>query len=111
MVCPSDHASFTVKQTDETDTNAECTLTRNDEILTYVARNLEPYRGFYSFMRAVPAIHEQRPAARILVVGADGVSYGRRPPKETSYREMYMQEWGNGFLTDFFCCGHSHQTC
>ena len=29
-------------------------LTRNDEIITYVARNLEPYRGFHVFMRALP---------------------------------------------------------
>lgn len=29
-------------------------LTRRDEVVTYVARNLEPYRGFHYFMRAAP---------------------------------------------------------
>ena len=29
-------------------------LSREDEVLTYVSRNLEPYRGFHFFMRALP---------------------------------------------------------
>ncbi len=68
-------------------------LTRNDEVLTYVARNLEPYRGFHSFMRAVPAILELRPTARIVVIGGDGVSYGRRLPEGETYRSRYTKEW------------------
>lgn len=43
-------------------------LTINDEILTYVARNLEPYRGFTSFMRSLPSILTKRPNARVLAV-------------------------------------------
>jgi len=69
-------------------------LNSEDEVLTYVARNLEPYRGFHSFMRALPSILERRPNCRVLVVGADGVSYGSRPPKGTTYRQMYMEETG-----------------
>ena len=44
-------------------------LTRSDEVLTYVARNLEPYRGFHSFMRALPGILDARPEARVVIVG------------------------------------------
>jgi glycosyltransferase involved in cell wall biosynthesis len=71
-------------------------LTRADEVLTYVARNLEPYRGFHSFMRAVPLVLEQRPKAHILVVGGDGVSYGRKAPDDSTWREHYLKEWGSG---------------
>ncbi len=67
-------------------------LTREEEVLTYVARDLEPYRGFHSFMRALPEVLAQRPAARVLVVGGDGVSYGQRLPEGQTYRERYWAE-------------------
>lgn len=69
-------------------------LTRNDEILTYVSRNLEPYRGFHSFMRALPAILEARPEAQVVVVGGDEVSYGGRPKGGGIWRETMLAEIG-----------------
>lgn len=66
---------------------------RNDEVLTYVARNLEPYRGFHTFMRALPAILDKRPNAQVLIVGGNGVSYGRQLPPGSTYRDMYENEW------------------
>ncbi|MGD7037260.1 glycosyltransferase family 4 protein [Methylotuvimicrobium buryatense] len=71
------------------------TLTRDNEIITYVARNLEPYRGFHCLMRALPAILEARPQAQILIVGGDAVSYGRRLPNGQNYRELYLKELGH----------------
>lgn len=88
--CPS-HSAFV--DIAAAGTTPPLRLTRNDEVLTYVARNLEPYRGFHSFMRAVPAILELRPTARIVVVGGDGVSYGRRLPEGENYRSLYMRDW------------------
>jgi glycosyltransferase involved in cell wall biosynthesis len=67
-------------------------LSRADEILTYSARNLEPYRGFHSFMRALPRVLEQRPGAQVLIVGGNGVSYGRRPGKAAGYRAQLLAE-------------------
>lgn len=69
-------------------------LTSSDEVITYVARNLEPYRGFHTFMRALPEIQRRRPNAHVLVVGADGVSYGQPPPKGTTYRKKLLEEVG-----------------
>ncbi len=51
-----------------------------DEVLTFVNRNLEPYRGFHIFMRALPAIQKARPDAITLIVGGDDVSYGAKRP-------------------------------
>jgi glycosyltransferase involved in cell wall biosynthesis len=67
-------------------------LTRRDEVITYVARNLEPYRGFHVFMRALPEILRRRPRAHVVVVGADGVSYGSPSPIGESWREYLQQE-------------------
>lgn len=62
-----------------------------DEVLTFVARNLEPVRGYHIFMRALPQILRQRPNARIFIVGGDGVSYGAQP-QGTTYRQKYLTE-------------------
>lgn len=63
-----------------------------DELITYVTRNFEPYRGFPTFMRAAEILLKERPRAHIVAVGADGVSYGRAAPKGTTYRQVMMKE-------------------
>ena len=67
-------------------------LTREHEVATYVARNLEPYRGFPQFMRALPIIQRQRPQAQIVIVGGDGISYGRAPAEGGNWRELMLGE-------------------
>jgi glycosyltransferase involved in cell wall biosynthesis len=68
------------------------TLTRSDEVLTYVARNFEPYRGFPSFIRSLPAILAARPNAHVIITGGDAVSYGQAPPDGTTWRQVMLQE-------------------
>ena len=63
-----------------------------EELVTYVARNLEPYRGFHIFMRAIPEIQKRRPNARIVIVGGDEVSYSPRLPPGQTYRERMLRE-------------------
>src|SRR3954464_3509403 len=63
-----------------------------EELITYVARNLEPYRGFHVFMRAIPEIQRRRPKARIVIVGGDAVSYSPRLPPGQTYRERLLRE-------------------
>jgi len=62
-------------------------LTSGDEVVTFVARNLEPYRGYHNFIRALPRLLSERPKASVIVVGGDDVSYGRRAPNGLSWRE------------------------
>lgn len=70
-------------------------LTIEDEVLTYVARNLEPYRGFKSFMQSLPSILSRRPNAQAVIVGGDEVSYGMRLPDGKTYREEMLKELGD----------------
>ncbi|ABL66309.1 glycosyltransferase family 4 protein [Chlorobium phaeobacteroides] len=65
---------------------------RGDRVITYVARNLEPCRGVHVFIRAIPLIQELCPDARIVIIGGDDVSYGRRPTAGTTYRSLYCDE-------------------
>lgn len=73
---------------------ASVVLTRNDEVITYVSRNLEPYRGFHIFMRALPIIQQRRPRAHVILVGGDEVSYGYPSLPGTTYRQRMLQEVG-----------------
>jgi len=66
-------------------------LGREDEVVTYVARNLEPYRGFHVAMRAFAEVGRRRPNAHVVIVGGDGASYGRKlAPGE--YRRRALAE-------------------
>ena len=64
-----------------------------DTLVTYVARDLEPYRGFHIFMRAIPRLLAARPDVKILLIGGDGVSYGARLVDQT-WREYMLAETG-----------------
>ena len=66
-------------------------LTCADEVITFASRNLEPYRGFHTIMRALPGLLKARPKARVIIVGGNEVSYGRRLAKG-SYRDKYLAE-------------------
>jgi glycosyltransferase involved in cell wall biosynthesis len=63
-----------------------------DEVLTFVSRNLEPYRGYHVFMRALPAILRARPNCHVIIVGEEGSVYGPPSPAGTSYRQTYLDE-------------------
>jgi glycosyltransferase involved in cell wall biosynthesis len=68
-------------------------LKKEDEVITYISRNFEPYRGFPQFMRAAEVILKRRPNAHIIIVGQDGVSYGKEAPRPfKTYREMMLKE-------------------
>ncbi len=67
-------------------------VTRNDEVITFVNRNLEPYRGYHRFMRALPRLLKERPRAQVLIVGGDEVSYGARAPDGKTWKQIFIDE-------------------
>ncbi len=85
LAAPRPEARFAVPQTD-------IILTEQDEVVTFVNRNLEPYRGYHIFMRALPEILAARPAARAVIVGGDGVSYGKAAPDGASWKAVFLDE-------------------
>lgn len=67
-------------------------LTRTDEVVTFVNRNLEPYRGYHIFMRSLPWLLKERPNAQVLIVGGDDVSYGARPSQGKTWKGIFADE-------------------
>jgi glycosyltransferase involved in cell wall biosynthesis len=67
-------------------------LKRGDEVLTFVNRNLEPYRGYHIFMRALPDILAARPEAQVVIVGGDEVSYGSKPKDGGTWKDLILGE-------------------
>lgn len=63
-----------------------------DPVITYVARNLEPYRGFHSFMRALEQVQKAHKTCHAIIVGGDDVSYGQKPHDAANWREKMLQE-------------------
>jgi glycosyltransferase involved in cell wall biosynthesis len=66
-------------------------LQRGDEVLTFINRNLEPYRGYHIFMRALPDVLAARPKAQVVIVGENGVSYGPAPNTGT-WKDQFLDE-------------------
>ncbi|MBM1171271.1 glycosyltransferase [Microvirga arabica] len=65
-----------------------------ETLITFVSRSLEPYRGFHTFMRALPALQKLLPHAHIAIVGKDEPSYGRKPGRGQSWRQVMLDEVG-----------------
>jgi glycosyltransferase involved in cell wall biosynthesis len=67
-------------------------LKAGDPVITYVARNLEPYRGFHNFMRALERIQKEHKTCHAVILGGDNVSYGRKPNDAPNWREQMLRE-------------------
>jgi glycosyltransferase involved in cell wall biosynthesis len=84
LVCPDPAARITLEN--------GLSFSVGDEVITFVNRNLEPYRGYHVFMRALPEILAARPNAHAIIVGGDGVSYGPPPPAGTTWAQHFLDE-------------------
>jgi glycosyltransferase involved in cell wall biosynthesis len=82
---PSGHKPFKIGDT---------VVAPQEKLVTYVARDLEPYRGFHILMRALPHLLRERPDLRVVIVGGDGVSYGAAP-RQGTWRETLLAELGS----------------
>ena len=67
-------------------------LQRGMEVITFVNRNLEPYRGYHVFMRALPRLLRERPNAQVVIVGGDQTSYGAKPVDGVSHKMRFFNE-------------------
>ncbi|MBD2726455.1 glycosyltransferase [Nostoc sp. FACHB-892] len=67
-------------------------LSHVEELVTYVGRGMEPYRGFPQFMEAVALIQQRRPKCHVVVVGEDRVAYGKNLPDGQTYKKLMLEK-------------------
>lgn len=68
-------------------------LSSASEIVTYVSRGLEPYRGFPQFMETASMLQKRRRKCHIIVVGEDRVAYGKRLPDGKTYKQAMLEKY------------------
>ena len=69
-------------------------LDRQSRVVTFVNRNLEPYRGYHTFCRALPGILARKDT-QVVIVGGTGKGYGQQPPEGT-WKEAFLNELADG---------------
>lgn len=67
-------------------------LSHVEELVTYVGRGMEPYRGFPQLMEAVAYLQERRPHCHVVIVGSDRVCYGKSLPDGKSYKDSILEK-------------------
>jgi glycosyltransferase involved in cell wall biosynthesis/parvulin-like peptidyl-prolyl isomerase len=68
-------------------------LSHAKELVTYVARGMEPYRGFPQFMEAVALLQQRRPQCHVVIVGKNQVAYGKTLPDGKTYKEEMLEKF------------------
>lgn len=68
-------------------------LTSAKEIVTYVARGMEPYRGFPQLIETISILQKKRPQCHFVIVGKNRVAYGKRLPDGKTYKEEMLKKF------------------
>ncbi|MBD1911949.1 MULTISPECIES: glycosyltransferase [unclassified Leptolyngbya] len=64
-----------------------------DEIVTYVSRGMDAYRGFPQFIEAIALLLERRPNCHVVIVAGDRIAYGPAAPKGNSFKEVMLERF------------------
>lgn len=67
-------------------------LSQVPELITYVSRGMDLYRGFPQFIEAIAQVLDQRPQAQVVIVAAERVAYGPVPPDGRSYKQVMLDK-------------------
>ncbi len=98
---PDPTASFTLPTTRRTwRKRAKPNAKTHRRLVTFVARNLEPYRGFHILMRALPQLLRDQADIDVVIVGGDDVSYGAAPSDGGTWRKRLHDEVGDALPPD-----------
>lgn len=72
--------------------NDGCTINSDNQVITFMNRRMEPYRGFHTFVRSIPKIQRKFPNAHIVIMGGlTGTSYGA-PCEKGEWKDHFLKE-------------------
>ncbi len=71
--------------------NQNVTLSAENEVITYVARGMEEYRGFPQFMEVVSELQKRRPNLHVVILGNDRVAYGATRKDGKTFKEWALE--------------------
>ena len=76
--------------------NKEVQLDLSDcgELVTYLSRGFEPYRGFPQFMDAVRILLQRRPNCHVVIAGQDRACYGPQYAEDKTWKQMEEEKGG-----------------
>lgn len=63
------------------------------EIVTYVARGMEPYRGFPQLIETISILQQKRPQCHFVIVGKNRVAYGKNLPDGQTYKGVMLEKF------------------
>jgi len=64
-----------------------------DELITYVARGMEEYRGFPQFMEMASMLQKRRPNLQIVILGKDRIAYGNKRSDGKTFKEAMLDQY------------------
>jgi len=63
------------------------------EVVTFVGRGMEPYRGFPQFIEAIHQLLQMRPECHVVIVGEDRVAYGKQLADGKGYKKQMLEKF------------------
>ena len=81
-------------------------LTCTDEVITFIYRNHEPYRGYHQFTWALLKLLKLRSDAHIVLLGGNEVSYGEKASEGKMWKQIYIDEVKDHISEQDWARGH-----
>lgn len=69
------------------------TFRQGDPLVTYIARGMEPYRGFPQFIEALSILQKRDPAVHAVIIGEDRTAYGAKRKDGKTHKEWALEQF------------------
>lgn len=80
-----------------------CRLAEDAKIVSYIARSMEPARGFFSYMAAVEKLCKLDPELQFVVVGRPRPAYSNSVANGVTYKQQALERYDCDWSRVHFC--------